>query len=96
MKELVKKALSSIIDGIDAGTSTFTNEEAMEILETINRITQNKLSKAQACKYLGISRSTFDNKVREGLLPQGRKEQGFTEKFWYKSDLDNYGKVGVV
>jgi excisionase family DNA binding protein len=49
-----------------------------------------KLSKYQACKYLNISRATFDNYVREGKIPKGRKQQGFKELFFYKKDLDKY------
>ena len=49
---------------------------------------ETKLSKYQASKYLDVSRATFDNWVKDGKLPEGRKEQGFKEKFWIKSDLD--------
>lgn len=41
-----------------------------------------------ACDYLGVSRATFDNYVRDGLLPKGIKEDGFKELSWNKSDLD--------
>ena len=80
----LKQALLSIIDGLDAGTSTYPDEEdAMEIIDSINRITntKNKLSKYQACKYLNVSRATFDNYIRDGKIPKGQKEQGFTELF---------------
>lgn len=42
----------------------------------------------QACNYLGISRATFDNYVREGKIPKGLKQPGFRELFWLKRDLD--------
>lgn len=88
--ELLKLSLQKIIDNIDTGNSTFSEEECDELLEAINKTTntQNKLSKYQACKYLNISRATFDNWVREGKLPKGIKEQGFKELFWVKEDLD--------
>lgn len=60
----LKQALLSVIDALDAGTSTYPDEEeAMELIDSINRITntKTKLSKYQACKYLHISRATFDN-----------------------------------
>lgn len=47
-----------------------------------------KLSKYQACKYLKVSRATFDNYVRAGKIPKGRKQIGFKELYWYKKDLD--------
>lgn len=91
-ERLVKEALLSIVDGIDAGTSTFDNDESMQIVEFANALTntENKLSKYQACKYLHKSRAAFDNLVREGKLPKGKKEQGFKELFWTLSDLKIY------
>lgn len=80
---LIKYGLQSIIDKIDSGNSKIDEEEQEEILDLINRLsnTKSKLSKYQAIKYLGISRATFDNCVRDGKLPKGRKEQGFKELF---------------
>ena len=88
--ELLKISLQKVIDNIDTGNSTFSEEECDNLLDAINKATntQNKLSKYQACKYLNVSRATFDNWVRDEKLPKGRKEQGFKELFWYKEDLD--------
>lgn len=87
----VREALKIIIDNIDTGNSHIDDEQCDELLETLIPFVfkENKLSKYQSCKYLGISRSTFDNYVREGKIPPGRKQQGFKEIFWYKKDLDN-------
>lgn len=46
------------------------------------------MSKYQACQYLNVSRATFDNYVREGSLPRGKKEAEFKELFWQAKDLD--------
>lgn len=89
-ENMLKQALLNIVDALDAGTSTYPDEEeAMELIDSINRITntKTKLSKYQACKYLNVSRATFDNWVRDGKIPKGKKEQGFTELFWLKEDL---------
>lgn len=88
--ELIKTGLQTIIDNIDSSNSNASEEQEDKILDLINKITntQTKLSKYQACKYLNISRATFDNWVREDKLPKGRKEQGFKELFWFKEDLD--------
>ena len=48
------------------------------------------MSKYSACQYLNISRAKFDNMVREGKLPEGKKVIGFKEKRWYKKDLDRF------
>ena len=83
-----------MIDNIDCNNSNASDEEIDVILDMVNKVTntQNKLSKYQACKYLNISRATFDNWVRDGKIPEGIKEQGFKEKFWVKSDLDKVKK----
>ena len=85
----VKSALLNIVDRIDSNTSTINSDDAIQIIELANKLTntENKLSKYQACKYLHISRATFDNWVRDGKLPKGKKEQGFTELFWTMEDL---------
>lgn len=46
------------------------------------------LSKAQACEYLNISRSTFDKMIKEGKIPKGKKRQGFKELSWTKEQLN--------
>ena len=91
-KETLKKTLSYAIEAIDNNHSDYTESELDEILDTINKVTntQNKLSKEQACKYIGKKRATFDNLVREGKLPKGKKEVGFKELFWTKEDLNYY------
>ena len=89
--ELLKLVLQNTIDNIDCGNSNASDEQCDQLIDVVNKVvnTKSKLSKYQACKYLNISRATFDNKVREGKIPRGRKEQGFKELFWFKEDLDN-------
>lgn len=88
--EILRKVLQNIIDNIDCGNSNVSDETCDELLTIINKATntQTKLSKYQACKYLNISRATFDNYVRAGKVPKGEKEQGFKELFWTKESLD--------
>ena len=40
--------------------------------------------------YLDIGRSQFDQLVRDGMLPKGRKRMGFKELVWYKDELDKF------
>ena len=64
-------------------------DEEIEIIELLKRYTDKdrNLSKYQACKYLNMSRATFDNYVREGKIPKGKKEAGFKELLWKESEL---------
>lgn len=83
MMKIIKELLLKIVNDIDTGNSNLSADECIEVIDYLSGITNKneKLSKYQACKYLKISRATFDNHVREGKLPKGRKQQGFTEKF---------------
>ena len=93
--KLLKIALEQLIDDIDCGNSNTSDEDVTKILEMINTVsnTRNKLSKYQAMKMLNVSRSTFDKYVSDGLLPEGKKQQGFKEKFWELKDLQNFIKA---
>ena len=88
MLQTIKKLLLGIVNDIDAGNSNIDEDEAMQIVEMLKGMRRdNPMSKYQAYTYLGISRATFDNMVREGKLPEGRKLPGLKEKIWYKKDL---------
>lgn len=78
---ILKTALLHIVDNIDSGNSNLTEDECLKIIEHINELSGEKISKYQACKMLGISRAKFDNKVAEGIIPKGRHQQGFKEIF---------------
>ena len=90
MINLIKSLLQNCIDRIDSGNSNLSTEEGLEVIEILKKYTNKdkKLSKYQACQYLNISRATFDNYVKLGLIPKGIKEDGFKELSWRKSDLD--------
>lgn len=91
MLKVIKNLLLEIINSIDAGNSNLTEEEAMEIIKIIKSYTDKtqRLSKYQACQKLNISRATFDNLVREGVIPRGQKVVGFKELFWEEKILDD-------
>lgn len=88
--ELLKLSLLSLVDNIDSGNTHLDEDQCDMVIETINKmaLVKNKYSKYQSYNYLGLSRATFDRYVKDGLIPEGRKEAGFKEKFWYKKDLD--------
>lgn len=90
MKNFIKRYLYKIIDDIDSGNSNITEEEALQLCNTLKELTykNERMSKYKAYTYLNISRATFDNYVAQGLLPKGKKEAGYKELSWYKKDLD--------
>lgn len=94
MLKVIKSLLEKIINDIDCGNSNITEDEAMEMIKVIKSYTDRtqRLSKYQACQYLNMSRATFDNYIREGKLPRGKKEVGFKELFWTQKDLDEFKK----
>ena len=84
LKKLLTKLLRDTANKIDAGTCELSDEEATQMLEVLSHIA---LSKEQACIQLNMSRSRFDDLVRQGKLPKGKKRVGFKELFWYKDEL---------
>lgn len=89
---MIRKYLLKLVDDIDAGNSNLTEEESIELVNKLKELTdrQKRLSKYEACKYLNVSRATFDNYVREGKLPRGTKEAGFKELSWSRKELDKF------
>lgn len=73
--------LRTLADNIDSGNSNLTENEAIELIDVIKHYTDRDelISKYEACRYLNISRATFDNYVRAGKLPKGKKKIGFKE-----------------
>lgn len=94
MLNALKEQLLKIIDDIDCGNSDISDEETLEITGILRKYTRKDvpMSKYQAYTYLNMSRATFDNYIREGKLPKGKKLAGFKELVWYKKDLIKYIK----
>lgn len=94
MLKVIKELLLKVIDNIDSGNSNISEDDGVEIIGMIKELTDKtqRLSKYKACEYLNISRATFDNYVREGKLPKGKKVAGFNELSWTKKELDEYKK----
>lgn len=83
------KLMREAADNMDAGNSSLTEGEAMTLMGIF---CHEEMSKARACLYLNISRSKFDELVRLGQLPRGKKIMGYKELRWYKDELDEYVK----
>ena len=90
MLYIIKKLLTYLIKDIDAGNSNLTEEDCLKLVNVIKEYitTDIEFSKYQAYSYLNISRAKFDNLVHDGILPKGRKVEGFKELRWSKKEID--------
>ena len=94
MLNIIKNQLLKIISDIDVGNCNLSLDEEIEVINFINKLSNKecRMSKYEAYSYLNISRAKFDNLVKEGKLPKGKKQQGFKELSWNKKDLDLFIK----
>lgn len=92
LMQTLKSLLQKCIKDIDEGNCNLNIEELEEALKALQKYSRKDLpmSKYQAYTYLRISRASFDNYIKEGKIPKGKKIQGFTEKVWFQKDLDSY------
>lgn len=90
MSDIIKELLLNIVDNMDSGNSKIPEDKQIELIKYLREFTDQteRLSKYKACQYLNVSRATFDNYVREGKLPRGKKVAGFNELSYTKKDLD--------
>lgn len=90
LKSIIRTLLQKFIDDIDSDNCNITMEQQSKIISVLSNIANpdQRMSQIQACDYLGVSRATFDNYVRDGFIPKGIKQEGFKELSWQKSDLD--------
>lgn len=89
IRSLVVKFLREAADKIEIGTSEISDSQAMDLVSAFTHV---PMSKESACSYLNLSRSRFDELVRAGKLPKGKKEVGYKELRWYKDELDTYSR----
>lgn len=85
--KIIVKLLRETADKIENGTCDLSEEEQSDILSIV---THKAISKEEACTFLNISRSKFDNLVRLGEIPHGRKRRGYKELVWYEDELRDY------
>ena len=91
MKNVVITILENLLGELKADNSNLSENEMLKVakcLSEINTIQKTEFSKKEAYDYLHMSRASFDNKVREGKIPKGKKFPG--KLVWYKKDLDAY------
>lgn len=93
MRKIIRAILQKFIDDLDSDNTNIDYEQECEILRLLSNVNigqENEMNKTQAADYLGVSRATFDNYVRDGFIPKGKQIGSFKELRWYKSDLDLY------
>lgn len=84
-KKLVVRYLKEAVKRIESDDCELSDNEAMSILKVV---AHRPLSKEQACIFLNMSRSKFDELVKEKRIPRGRKRMGFKELCWYEDELE--------
>lgn len=86
LKKLLIKLLRETANKIESNNCELSDQEMTDIMGIMSH---RVLSKEQACSYLNLSRSRFDDLVREGRIPKGRKRRGFKELIWFEDELGN-------
>lgn len=69
LKSIIRTLLQKFIDDIDADNCNITMEQQSKIISVLSNIANpdQRMSKIQACDYIGVSRATFDNYVKDGF-----------------------------
>lgn len=91
MLSIIRAALQQIIDDIDNGNCTMSEEQingVMGVLSSMNN-KNDWMSKEESARYLNMSLSTFERRVADGTIPNGKKRSGLREKLWNRSELDS-------
>ena len=84
VKELVANLLISYGNNIKNGNTNVSIDECTNILSCIAHIA---MSKEEICDELNLSRSRFDDLVRDGILPKGKKVKHKNNLVWYKDEV---------
>jgi predicted DNA-binding transcriptional regulator AlpA len=92
-KTIIIKMLRTLADNMENDkqpkyNSNLTEEEMDTLLEDYARLNDEKLNKVHACRFLNMSRATFDRRIAEGKIPRGKKEAGWKELYWSKRELE--------
>ena len=89
IQERLSETLESLTKGVKSGNTHLTEDQMAFLADNLRASTDDKISKYQAAQFLNINEKQFDYMVSKGDIPKGRKQVGFKEKFWYRSDLEH-------
>lgn len=86
----IRAVLAELTDRIDDGRCATTDEQEELLLNLCLLMagTEKRVPKYEACRYLGVSRATFDRMVHDGRMPEGKKKAGWKELSWSLSEID--------
>lgn len=84
LRNLLGDELIRIGNDIKLNRCPITDEQGLDILDIVRH---KPLYKEQSYEYLGLGRSRFDDLVRDGILPKGKKDKG-GKLYWYQDELD--------
>ena len=87
---LLIKLVEQLLNDMKSGNSNISEKEQLELINIIERMLSQELSKTEAADYIGVCKATFDNYIKKGLIPEGKKKQGINALVWKKCDLDKY------
>ena len=64
LKSIIRTLLQKFIDDIDSDNCNITMEQQSKIISVLSNIANpdQRMSKIQACDYLGVSRATFQHR----------------------------------
>lgn len=88
MINIIREELVQALQRIDSGNSNISEDDQLELIKIFRKINTDELSKIESYNYLGISRGTFDNYIKKGIIPKGHKIQGINALVWNKYDLN--------
>ena len=71
-----------------SSTPFHDNANSRAIILPMQGFSPRRLRKKAAALYMGVSETTFQTRVEEGIYPPGKAEVG--AKFWLREDLDRY------
>lgn len=83
--KVFSKLLRDTADKLDAGTCEISEDQAYDVMQMLSH---TPLTKDQACTYLNLSRSRFDDLVRQGIIPRGKKTRGHRELSWWQDEIN--------
>ena len=69
---------------IKAGNSSLTEDEAVDIMETLTHI---KIGREEVCNELNVNNNKFYDLLNLGKIPKGRKQRSFKELCWYRDEI---------
>jgi len=94
MLQVIKKLMLKVVADIDAGNSELSEDDMYEVVDLLKRYNfrDKYISKYQAYTFLNMSRAKFDGLVRSGVLPRGKKIEGFKELQWSLKEIKEYSK----